>query len=169
MSSVNTLSGRHGRISTAAASATAVPPTTSSIVARVTNWAVNPTMASSSEWGDSSCGGYTARKPGRRDATFTAEGKYDSDTPIVWNLFDPASPDGDNVDIVGATLWLDNQGTGGSDLYWDFPRAMCNDFNLVVDVDTEEVVGWTAAFGADGIFYKPGQTTGNAQSGTIFS
>ena len=64
-------------------------------------------------------------------------------------------------DIVICVLWLENDVLG---LYWDFPRALCNDFNLVVDVDTEEVLGWTAAWGADGEFYYPGEADATSRT-----
>jgi len=55
-------------------------------------------------------------------------------------------------DIAIAVLWLDN-----STLYWDFPRALCTDFNLSVNIDDEEVIGWTSEWGADGVFFYPGE------------
>jgi hypothetical protein len=130
MSSYNTLTGRHGKISQAAASLDETPPAT----------------------------------------TTEIEGKYDKTTE-VWDLFLPE-------DILAITLWLDHDArSGGVNRYWDFPRALCNDFNMVVDVDTEEVIGWTATWGADGIFYKPGTTANpggigpspTAQSSSIFA
>jgi hypothetical protein len=140
MSSLNTLTGRNGKFQVAA-----------SLVARTTQWAVNPTLASSSEWGDSDSSGFTCRAAGRKDATFTAEGKYDS-SDEVFDLFMPE-------DIAIAVLWMNN-----SDLYWDFPRAMCTDFNLTVNIDTEEVIGWSANFGADGVFYYPGEAGATSRS-----
>jgi hypothetical protein len=133
MSSENTLTGRNGKFVVAG-----------SLVARITQWSVNPKLASSSEWGDSDSAGYTNRAPGRRDATFNAEGKYDT-SDEVFDLFEEG-------DIAIATLWMDNVS-----LYWDFPRAMCSEFSLMVNVDTEEVVGWTSGWGADGKYYRPGQ------------
>lgn len=111
-------------------------------VARITAWAINPTLASTNEWGDSDSGGHTNRSHGRLDCTFTAEGKFET-TDEVWNLFERG-------DTVIAVLWLN------AALYYDFPRALCTDFNLTVDSDTEEVVGWTSAWGEDGISYRPG-------------
>lgn len=122
-----------------------------SLVARTTNWAVNPTMATQSEWGDSDGGGYTNRAAGRRDATFTAEGKYDT-SDEVFDLFVEG-------DIVIGVLWMND-----ATLYWDFPRALCQDFNLTVDIDTEEVIGWTTAFGADGQYFRPGEVGANPRS-----
>jgi len=115
-------------------------------IARTTQWAVNPTLATSSEWGDSDSSGFTNRAAGRKDCTFTTEGKYDSENEI-FELFQPE-------DISAAVLWLARTLA----FHWDFPRAMCTDFNLTVNIDTEEVIGWTASHGADGVFYYPGET-----------
>ena len=64
----------------------------------------------------------------------------------VFDLFQPG-------DILTETLWLD-----ATSLYWDFPRALNSDFNLTVDIDTEEVIGWTSSWGADGVFHFPGES-----------
>jgi len=133
MSSANTVTGRNGEH---------VVETTR--IARNKQWNVNPTLATKSEWGDSDSGGYTARAGGRRDATFTSEGTFDT-TSEVWDLFQPG-------DTVISVLWMNLT------LYWDFPRSLNDDFNLIVNIDTEEVEGWTAGFGADGIYYKPGDS-----------
>jgi len=133
MTSVNTLTGRNGKF---------VVATTT--VARTTNWEVNPTLAGGTEWGDSDSNGFTNRAAGRKDCTFSTEGKYDTSAE-VFDLFQPE-------DIAIAVLWLD-----ATSLYWDFPRAMNTDFNLTVDIDSEEVLGWTADWGSDGVFYYPGE------------
>lgn len=140
MSSLNTLTGRKGKFVVG----DSVAP-----IARTTNWAVNPTQATNSEWGDSDSAGFTNRAAGRKDNTFTAEGKYDS-TSEVFDLFQPE-------DIAMSSLWMSGD---VADLYWHFPRALNTDFNLTVDIDSEEVIGWTSAWGADGIFYKPGADPG---------
>lgn len=116
------------------------------IVARITSWSVNPKLASKSEWGDSDTAGYTARMGGRKDASFTAEGKFDVDEE-QYDLFQPG-------DKVAATLWMRIT----TPLYWHFPSAMCDDFSLQVNTDSQEVIGWSSSWGADGKFYKPGQT-----------
>ena len=144
MASTNTLTGRAGKFTTVAVGGTAGVR-----VARTTQWSVNPTLATSSEWGDSDSAGFTNRQAGRKDATFDAEGKYDSGT----EAFDVFQPE----DVLAAGLWLDNGTT-----YWAFPRALCNDFNLTVNIDTEEVIGWTSSWGADGIFYYPGEASAPA-------
>jgi len=114
------------------------------LVSRVTQWEVNPTLANKTEWGDSDGGGYTLRAAGRKDATFSAEGKYATDNE-VYDLFQPG-------DESIAVLWLD-----ATSLYWDFPAALCDNFSLTVNIDTEEVIGFTSDWGANGIFYYPGQ------------
>lgn len=58
-----------------------------------------------------------------------------------------------------AVLWLDNVG-----LYYDFPRALCLDFNIAVNIDAEEVIGWSSSFGADGIYYYPGKSGATART-----
>lgn len=138
MSSENTITGRAGNF---------VVETTR--IARCTQWAVNPSLATKSEWGDSDSAGFTNRAAGRKDCTFTAEGKYDS-TNEVFDLFQPE-------DIVIAVLWLN------ATLYWDFPRAMNDTFNLTVNIDTAEVIGWTSAWGTDGHYYYPGEAGATAR------
>ena len=139
MSSENTLTGRLGKFVVG-----------TSLIARTTKWDVNPTLAGGSEWGDSDSAGFTNRAAGRKDCTFNAEGKYET-TDEVFDIFQPE-------DIAIAVLWLNNTA-----LYWDFPRALCNDFSLTVDIDTEEVIGWSSGWGADGIFYYPGEAGATAR------
>lgn len=140
MSSANTLTGRNGKF-----------VVQTSLVARATEWQVNPKLATKTEWGDSDSAGFTNRAAGRKDSTFNAGGKYDT-SDEVFDLFQPE-------DIVIAVLWLD-----ASSLYWDFPRALCDDFSLTVNIDTEEVEAWTSAWGADGIFYYPGEDGATSRS-----
>ena len=140
MTSLNTLTGRLGALQVGAVQ-----------VARTTQWAVNPTLASTNEWGDSDSEGYTNRAAGRRDATFTAEGKY-STTDEQFDLFQPE-------DVAIAVLWMNR-----TDLYWDFPRALCNDFSMTINIDSEEVIGWVSGWGADGIYYYPGKAGATSRS-----
>ena len=132
MSSVNCITGKSGEIQVGATT-----------VARITSWDVNPTLATSSEWGDSDSAGYTNRLRGRLDATFNAAGKYDTASE-PWSLI--------YVGVVAdVTLWIN--GTK----YFNFPRALCNDFNMTIDIDSAEVVGYESSWGADGMYYRPGQ------------
>lgn len=140
MASANTVAGRNGKFVVG-----------STLVARTTNWSVNPTQASSSEWGDSDSAGFTNRAAGRKDATFDTEGKYDT-TNEIFDLFQPE-------DLAIVTLWLN-----ALTLYWDFPSALCTDFNLTVDIDSEEIIGWTSSWGADGIYHYPGEAGAASRS-----
>lgn len=134
MTAITSLIGRNGKFIVAGVN-----------VARTTKWDVNASLASKSEWGDSESAGYTNRAVGRLDATFDAEGKYDSASE-QFDIFMPG-------DYAAAALWMD-----ASTLYWAFPRALCMDFKLSVNIDSEEVIGWQSSWGADGIFYRPGQS-----------
>lgn len=113
------------------------------LIHRLTVWSINR-QSGESAWGDSDSAGYTNRKKARRDATGSIGGKLD-DTDYQYNIFD----DGD---IVALVLWEDTT------RYWVFPSALIQNFQLEFNPDTKEVVGWTADFGADGIYYKPGQS-----------
>jgi hypothetical protein len=113
------------------------------LLARLTLWTINR-QTSESAWGDSDSAGYTNRKAARRDATGSLAGKLDSDD-YQYNIFD----DGDIVTLV---LWENTS------RYWVFPSALIQNFQLEFNPDTKEVVGWTSDFGADGIYYKPGQS-----------
>ncbi len=133
MTTVNTITGRLGKHLIASAT-----------IARITQFSVNPTLASTNEWGDSDSGGFTNRSPGRKDSTFDTEGKFDTATE-VYDIFQPG--DGSIV----SSLWLN------ASLYWAFPLSLNMDFNLTVNVDSEEVLGWTAGWGADGEYFFPGE------------
>ncbi len=131
MSSLNTITGRNGRFFVAGAS-----------VARTTKWDLALKMAGGTQWGDSDSAGFTNRAAGRKDATFNAEGKYDS-TSEAYDLFQPE-------DFAAVKLYLVASGA-----FYNFPRALCDSFNLAVNIDTEEVIGWTSSWGSDGTFTKP--------------
>lgn len=118
-------------------------------VARLTQWSIDPS-AGDSEWGDSDGEGYTLVKSGRKGATGSCEGKFDTSKPqyAVFKL-------GDEVKLV---LWLD------ASRYYAIPCAVITGFSLVVNVDTQEVVGWTANWKASGKFYYPGQSGAPSES-----
>ena len=133
MSSSGTLSGRRGMFMV-----------NDYRIAKTTEWNVNPALAHTSEWGDSDSHGYTSRLPGRKDCKFSAQGKYDENDE-VFDIFEPG-------DLADAALFMD---TG---LYWAFRESLNLDFKLAVNIDTEEVIGWTSDWGADGKYYYPGQS-----------
>lgn len=130
MSSLNTVSGRGGSVSI-----------DGTPVLRIKNWSASETRAGGSEWGDSDGGGYTNRSPGRKDCTFTCEGVYDTTDPIISTL---------EVNDIAAVVLAGQTDCPG----YNFPRAICTDFSLTVDADTEEVVGWNASFGSDGTYTR---------------
>ena len=133
MSSENTLTGRLGEHSV-----------DGSYVARLKTWSISAKLANTNEWGDSDSAGYTARSAGRKDATFNTDGVYDT-SDEVWDLF----TEGDNA---ASLLYMNTT------LYWNFPRSLCMGFDINVNIDTEEVEGWSSSWGADGIYYRPGVT-----------
>lgn len=139
MSSETALTGRYGHILVDAET-----------IARLTEWSVNPKLAHTSEWGDSDSAGGTNRAAGRQDCLFSAAGKFDTES-YVFNLFYP----GDICEVYLYMGWgSESDSTGGypaSDNWaWHFVRALCMDFKLTVNVDTEEVIGWTSDWGEDG-------------------
>jgi len=87
MSSENTLTGRNGKFVVDA-----------TLVARATQWNVAKKVGAN-EWGDSDSGGFTNRSAGRKDATFSSEGKFDTSNEI-YDLFQPD-------DIAEVALWMD--------------------------------------------------------------
>ena len=113
-------------------------------VARTTEWNITLTSGETA-WRDSDSAGYTNRLSTFLDATGSVAGKYDSSNEI-WDIFFI----GDKPKLV---LW---QTTTAGD-YFAFPCVLITSFAYVVNQDTQEVVGWTANWGADGIFYFPGQ------------
>ena len=139
MTSINTLTGRNGKFVVG-----------STLIRRITDWSVSPS-AGGSEWGDSDSNGYTNRSSGRKDATFDANGKYSTNNE-QFDIFKAG-------DIAVAVLWMN-----ATALYWDFPRALCSGFGLSVNVDNEEVIGWTSSWGADGEYYAPGEAGASART-----
>ncbi len=118
-------------------------------VARIKQWELTSSVEESA-WGDSDSAGYTHRVQGRKDGTGSMVGVFDNDDP-VYDLFDV----GDTVELV-----LFETTTS----YWDFPCALIQNFNIVYNQDTKEAVEWNSDFGADGIFYRPGQAGAPAQT-----
>jgi len=135
VTSENTITGRNAKFTV-----------DGSLVARATQWQMTKTLATKTEWGDSDSAGYTNRAAGRKDSTFSAEGKYDT-SDEVFDLFQEG-------DIAQSTLFLNATAPLS---YYDYPRPLSDIFQLSVNIDTAEVIGWTSAWGADGIYYYPGE------------
>ena len=120
-------------------------------LSRITQWEITTTTEESA-FGDSDSAGYTNRVPGRKDATGSFGGKFDNDQE-PYDLFVAG-------DVVEVVLW--QSATPAN--YWHFPCALIQNFNLSVNMDTKEAVDWSADFGADGIYYRPGQSGAPAES-----
>jgi len=114
------------------------------LVTRLTNWRINP-IATTSVWADSESAGYANSLTARKHATGTIGGKFDTNKK-PYTIFDV----GDNV-----ILALFNELS--STLYWLFLSANITSFEMETDIDGLTVVGWTANWEADGIFYSPSQ------------
>lgn len=129
MSSINTVTGRGGSVSLNGSS-----------ILRIKNWSASETRRGGSEWGDSDANGGTNRSAGADDCTFTCEGVYDTTGSIIAQL---------EVNEVYAVVLSSVGGPG-----YTFARALCTDFSLNVNADTEEVIGWNASFGVDGTYTR---------------
>lgn len=114
------------------------------LVTRLTSWRLNHSV-SESAWGDSESAGFTNRLPARADGTGTIGGKFDTNK-APYTIFRA----GDQPTLA---LW---QSTAAAN-YWAFPSSLIQSFELEVNPDTKEVVGWSSNFAADGPFYYPGQ------------
>ena len=116
---------------------------------RITQWALTTTVGETA-WGDSDSGAFTNRKAARKDATGTITAKFDTGTK-VYSLFQAG-------DIVKLVLWENLTD------YWAFPSALIQSYTETVDVDTQEVVEWSATFGADGTYFRPGEAGAPVES-----
>lgn len=121
-------------------------------VARLTRWSINHVMAETA-WGDNGTQGYTARRRAREDATGTLVGKYDEiKKPYAMSKSNSVGIPGGVMKLV---LWEKRK----AGFYWVFPCILVQNFQLTVDMDSKEVVEWTMDWGADGLFWRPGQSS----------
>ena len=137
MSGTTAISGKNGKVVVA-----------STLITRLTMWRLN-VVSGTSAWGDSESEGFTNRIATRIDGTGSIGGKFDTNRK-PYNVFNPGN-------VVTLALWLGGA-AGASNGYYAFPSAVITSFDLEVNQDTQEVVGWTANFEADGRFYYPGQS-----------
>ena len=112
-------------------------------VSRITQWSFEPAVGDT-EWGDSDGAGFSLVKAGRKSGSGSIEGKFDTAKP-QYAVFEI----GDEVEL---TLWVD------ATRYFAIPCAVVTGFSLSVNVDSQEVVGWTASFKSSGAYYYPGQS-----------
>lgn len=108
--------------------------------AEITGWTLN-TSSNNPSWASSTNPGYKKRVAGVKDCNGSISGKYNSDNV----LFDSLLPG------VSVTLTLKLSGSAG---FYAVP-ALIDDFNLEVDMDNGDVVGWTANFSGNGAWTVP--------------
>lgn len=122
-------------------------------LARVTQFTINPS-SSETAWGDSDSEGFTNRKRARRDCTGSIQCRLDSEQTdkVTDEGASQMLKDGDIVELV---LWEDNS---NDENYWKLPRALMQNVQETVDMDSKEVISVSADFGADGKFYYPGDS-----------
>jgi hypothetical protein len=119
------------------------------LVLRMTRWQITP-GGSETTWGDSDSAGFTNRKGARKDCTGAIDGKFSTDR-IFYDMVQ-------EHDEVKVALWLD------STRYWVFPCALVQNYSLEVNPDTNEVIGWSMAFGSIGRYYRPGESGAPTQT-----
>jgi hypothetical protein len=120
------------------------------LMARATTWSINASVGETA-WGDSGSEGYTNRKETRYDATGTIEGKFD-EVSKVYGL----APSTGHLQgyVTSLVLWE----TTEAKTYWNFPCALIQTYQQQVNMDTQEVVGFSMTYGSDGKFWRPGQS-----------
>ena len=150
------MTGHGGKVAVADYDGASPSATDKYLLARVTEWSINPTTTESA-WADSDSAGYTNRVGGRKDCTGTLSGVMDKTYKQYKNLlFNVDTSDPNNNDIVEVILWEDGHETTPNE-YWFFPRVLITGFSMTFDIDNRIEVRWTANFAADGIFYRPAQ------------
>lgn len=125
------------------------------LVARLTQVSINH-VVSETAWGDSDTQCYTARHEGREDATGSMNGKFET-TKRVHSL--GRSSRGIPGLVAKLVIWEQTPSTQ----YWVFPCVLLQNFQMTIDLDTKEVVEWTIDYGADGKFYRPGQSGASSE------
>lgn len=115
------------------------------VVARCQLWVLTNKLDTYDSWGDSDGDGFTNYAEGRHTFLFRVEGKYE-ETHEVWDIFEPG-------DVCEVRLLA-----GQETLVWFFRRALCLDFEVMINFDTEEVIGWKSSWAVDGEFFRRRRT-----------
>lgn len=111
-------------------------------LAEITTWTFT-TTSNNSAWASSTNPGYKKRVGGVRDCSGTVNGKFNGDLTDYDDLEAGAS----------VTLTLKINATH----YYTVP-ALVDEFNLEVDMDNGEVVGWSLNFSGNGAWSVNGTT-----------
>ncbi len=108
-------------------------------IAEVTGWSFKPS-SNNSAWGSSDSSGYKKRVAGTKDGSGSIEGKYDPSTSFI------------GVIDVGTevTLLLYINATK----YYSVP-SIIDSYDLSVDINDGEVVGFSADFSTNGTWTNP--------------
>lgn len=128
------ISGKNGSVETTSGSGGGDGAQT-----EITGWTFN-TTSNNPSWASSTNPGYKKRVAGVKDGSGTVNGKYDSSNAI-FDTFEPGV-------TVTLTLKLNNSN------YYEVP-AIVDDFNLEVDMDNGDVVGWSMNFSTNGEWTEP--------------
>lgn len=108
-------------------------------LAEITKWTFNP-KSNNPAWASSDSAGYKKRVAGVKDGGGSIEGKFDSSSKFYTLV-----AEGDEVTLK---LYLD------ATRYYSVP-AIIDDYSLTVDMDTGDVVGWSANFSTNGAWTEP--------------
>ncbi len=108
-------------------------------LADITFWTL-ATASNNPAYASSATSGHKKRVAGVKDASGSIQGKLD--------VADPVTDDFDEGDAVTLLLYID------ATRFYSVP-AIIDSINFEVDIDTGEVIGWTADYSADGAWTKP--------------
>ena len=107
--------------------------------AEITGWTFN-TTSNNPSWASSTSPGFKKRVAGVKDGSGSISGKYNSANAIF-----------DTLEVgVTVTLTLKVNATN----FYAVP-AIIDSFNIEVDMDNGDVVGWTADFSTNGEWTEP--------------
>lgn len=108
-------------------------------ICEIRKWSFNP-KSNNPAYASNKTGGYKKRVAGVKDGTGSMEGAWDPATPAT-AVINPGT---------SATLKLYINATQ----FYSVP-SIIDSFKLDVDVDSGEIVGWSADFGSDGAWTDP--------------
>jgi hypothetical protein len=108
-------------------------------IAEITKWSFNP-KANIPKYASNKTGGYKKAVVGVRDGAGSIEGKWDPAIPAT-SVVAPGT-------LVTLKLYIN------ATQFWSVPSAI-EGFKHDVDLDTGEVVGWSADFQTDGAWTDP--------------
>lgn len=108
-------------------------------VTELTKWGFNPKCGTSA-WASNRSGGYKKRVAGNKDGSGSMEGKWDPTAPIT-DMLEEGTEVTLNLVITGAQKYI--------------VPAIIEGIKLDVDLDSGDVVGWSADWSTTGPWTKP--------------